>query len=179
MKKTVSSWAKKNFLYWFIENYSFHNQGPKNILYYLTEDEQLLSQTHLVLDGSYLRPLLVISSATTGLPPLILKTFTSTITDSDLLLARMNLLRNSPLYLTLYFADRDDCQALFAIIEEDPTVLEGTLGRQLLFDFELSLWNDGFKREQKRSELLTNINAALDQRNKSEFEQLAKQYNNL
>jgi phosphate transport system permease protein len=74
-RKTVSAWAKKNFLHWFIENYQFDSDGPKHILFHLAETEENLSRTHMVLDGSYLRPLLVLSTSGTGMPPFILKTF--------------------------------------------------------------------------------------------------------
>lgn len=178
-KKTVSAWAKKNFLHWFIENYQFDSDGPKHILFHLAENEESLTRTHLVLDGSYLRPLLVLSTSGTGMPPFILKTFNSTVTDSEMLLNRLQLLKDSPLYLTLYFPDRLSCDAFHAVIEESPVTLESTLGQQILIDFELSLWSESFKRELEKAELLSEIDHALDERNRRMFKRLAKKYNKL
>ena len=178
-KKTVSAWAKKNFLYWFIENYSFETEGAKQILLHLTESEELLSRTHLVLDGSYLRPLLVLSTTGTGMPSFILKTFNSTVTDPEMFLNRFQLLKGSPLYLTLYFPDRATSDSYQAVIEESPVVLEATLGQQILMDFELSLWSEAFKHEMERAELMTQINQALDEKNKRKFSRLVKRLNKL
>lgn len=176
-RKTVSTWAKKNFLHWFIENYHFDSDGPKHILMQLAEDIDNLSRTHIVLDGSYLRPLLVLSSAGTGMPPFILKTFNSTVTDCELILDRLQLLKGSPLYLSLYFPDRISCDAYHAVVEESPMILEATLGQQILIDFELSLWSENFKRELERSELLQQIDNALDEKNEQKFKTLVKKYN--
>lgn len=178
-KKTVSTWAKKNFIHWFIENYSFESEGSKQILLYLTESEELLSRTHLILDGSYLRPLLVLSTLGTGMPSFILKTFNSTVTDPEMFLNRFQLLKGSPLYLTLYFPDRATSESYQAVIEESPVFLETTLGQQILMDFELSLWSESFKHEMERAELMTQINQALDEKNKRKFSRLVKRLNKL
>lgn len=178
-KKTVSAWAKKNFLHWFAENYSFESEGSKQILLYLTESDELLSRTHLVLDGSYLRPLLVLSTSGTGMPPFIFKTFNSTVTEPEMFINRFQLLKGSPLYLTLYFPDRATSESYQAVVEESPVVLESTLGQQILIDFELSLWSEAFKHQMERAEIMTQINQALDERNKRKFIRLVKRLKKL
>ncbi|HOP74116.1 MAG TPA: YpiB family protein [Bacillota bacterium] len=178
-RKTVSSWAKRNFLHWFIENYPFDSEGSKQLLLLLADNEEYLSRIHLVMDGSYLRPLLVISTTGTGMPPFILKTFNSTVTDPEMIIARLQLLKESPLYLTLYFPDRLSCESFHTVIEESPVTLESTLGQQILIDFELSLWTEAFKREMEMNALMVQINEALDSRNKRKFLRLARKYNKL
>lgn len=178
-RKIVSNWAKKNFLFWFVENYQLQSAGSKQILLQLAENEALLSQVHIVLDGSYLRPLLVISTEGSGMPPFLLKTFDSTVTDSMMILSRLQLLEESPIYLTLYFPDRANCEPHQAVLEEDPISLDSNRAQQILIDFELSLWNETFKLEMERAELMSQIDQALDEKNKRKFLRLVKKLNSL
>jgi uncharacterized protein YpiB (UPF0302 family) len=178
-RKIISNWAKKNFLFWFVENYQQQSPGSQQILLQLAGNESLLSQVHIVLDGSYLRPLLVVSTDATGMPPFLLKTFDSTVTDCSMILTRLPLLMESPIYLTLYFPDRASCEPHQAVVEEDPISLDSTRARQILIDFELSLWSASFKREMERAELLNQIDQALDEKNKRKFRSLVKKLNSL
>jgi uncharacterized protein YpiB (UPF0302 family) len=52
-RKIISNWAKKNFFFWFVENFQLQPAGSRQILLQLAENESLLSQVHIVLDGSY------------------------------------------------------------------------------------------------------------------------------
>jgi uncharacterized protein YpiB (UPF0302 family) len=178
-RKIISNWAKKNFLFWFVENYQLQPVGSRQILLQLAEKEPLLSQVHIVLDGSYLRPLLVVSTEGAGMPPFLLKTFDSTVTDCSIILSRLTLLEESPIYLTLYFPDRATCEPHQAVVEEDPISLDSTRAQQILIDFELSLWSATFKREMERAELMSQIDQALDERNKRKFQRLVKKLNSL
>lgn len=178
-RKVVSDWAKKNFLHWFIENYHFSIDGPKQLLLQIADSESLLSRMHIVLDGSYLRPLLVFSTDRTGMPPFLLKTFDSTVNDPFAILSRLKLLEESPIYLSLYFPDRNACESMQAVIEENPVMLDSAQAQQILVDFELSLWSEFFRREMERGEIMSQIDQALDSRNKRKFRQLVKQLKSL
>jgi uncharacterized protein YpiB (UPF0302 family) len=178
-RKIVSDWAKKNFLHCFIENYLTQSDLSKQVLLQLAETEILLGKVHIVLDGSYLRPLLVIATEGTGMPPFLLKTFDSSITDPSVILSRIQLLGESPIYLVLYFPDRATCEPLQAVIEEDPISLDSTNARQILLDFELSIWTEVFKLEIERSKIMTEIDQALDEKNEKKFLCLVKKLKNL
>lgn len=178
-RKTVTDWAKKNFLHWFTENYLASAEDLQKILVQIAETESLLSKIHIISDGSYLRPLLVISTEDTGMPPFLLKTFDSTITDIGLIKDRLQLLGESPIYLTFYFSDRSTCEPFQAVAEESPFSLDSASARHLLFDFELSLWSETFKREVEREDLMVQINEALDTKDKQKFQSLVKKLKNL
>lgn len=178
-RKTVTDWAKKNFLHWFIENYLAGNEDVKQILIQIAETDSLLGKVHIISDGSYLRPLLVISTEDTGMPPFLLKTFDTTVTETGLIKDRLRLLGESPIYLTFYFPDRATCEPFQAVAEENPFSLDSASARQLLIDFELSLWTETFKQEMERSELMAQIDQALDEKNKRKFQSLVKKLKNL
>jgi uncharacterized protein YpiB (UPF0302 family) len=177
-KKIVSDWAKKNFLHWFIENHQFQSAGSKQVLLELVETE-LLSKVHIIMDGSNSRPLLVISTEGTGMPPVLLKTPDATISDPQSILSQIQLFKESPFYLTLYFSDRSTCEPHQAVIEEIPTPVEETAAQQVLIDFELSLWREAIKHEMDRAQLMIQIDQALDEGNKRKFTRLVKKLKNL
>mgnify|MGYP001164407863 CR=1 FL=1 len=178
IKKTISVWAKKNFIYWFIENYRFSNEYPVDILQELVQDEELLSRLKLVMNGSYLRPLLVISSKGIGMPPLIYKTNDQDYTDPQSILEHLYLEKDSPIYLTLYFPERSFSDAYLGVIEETK-VENQNQSNYLLIDFELSLWSASFRREHEKAEVLKEIDRSLAEGNKRKFRHLVKKLKRL
>lgn len=177
-KKAVSVWAKKNFLIWFIENNRFSNDNPVNILQELSQTEELLCRLKLVLNGSYLRPIIVISTEGIGLPPLIYKTTDQSQTQLQVILEQLYLERENPIYLTLYYPERSLSEP-YLTIAEDNLGNNPNLNDQLLIDFELSLWFAGFKREQERSHILKQIDHSLAEGKKREFRRLVKKLKSL
>ena len=145
-KKIISVWAKKNFIYWFIENYQSSNGHQVNILQKLVQTEELLARLRLVMDGSYLRPLLVISSEGIGMPPLLYKTHDQNYIDPQTILEFLYLEKDSPIYLTLYFPERSSSEAYRAVTEKTKAQNQDQ-SNYLLIDFELSLWSACFKQE--------------------------------
>lgn len=177
-KKTISIWAKKNFIFWFIDNYRFSNEHPTNILQELAQTEELLSRLKLVMNGSYLRPLIVISTEGIGMPPLLYKTNDQNQTDLQLILEHLYSERETPIYLTLYFPERSVSEPYLTVVEETGSLNQNRTD-QLLIDFELSLWFAGFKREQERAEIFKQIDRSLAEGKKSQFRQLVKKLKGL
>ncbi len=173
-KKTISDWAKKNFFHWFVESYQFRSPVPRQFLLKLAENEDLLSRLHIVLDGSYLRPLLLIATDRTGLPPLLYKTLDdNTVLDPAAIQAAI-MEEAGPLYLTLYFPDRSTSEPYQAVAEENPAPFDSAYANHILFQFELSLLNTAVRRDLERERLLSLIDQALDQKDQRKFKRLVK-----
>lgn len=177
-KKTVSIWAKKNFIFWFIENNRFSNEHPVNILQELVQTEELLSRLRLVMNGSYLRPLIVISTEGIGIPPLLYKSNDQNETDLQIILEHLYFEREAPIYLTLYFPERSSSEPYLTVID-DTSAPNSNQSDHLLIDFELSLWFAGFKREQERTEVLKEIDRSLVEGKKRQFRRLVKKLKSL
>ncbi len=177
-KKTVSIWAKKNFILWFIENYRFSNEHPVSILRELVQTEELLSRLRLVMNGSYLRPLIVISTEGIGIPPLLYKNYDQRQTDLQIILEHLYSEREAPIYLTLYFPERSSSEPYLTVID-DTSASNPNQSDYLLIDFELSLCFAGFKREQERAEVLKEIDRSLAEGKKRQFQRLVKKLKSL
>ncbi len=177
-KKTISIWAKKNFIYWFIDNYRFLNEHSVNILQELIQTEEFLSRLKLVMNGSYLRPLIVISTEGTGMPPLLYKTNDQNYTDLQSILENICSEKESPIYLTLYFPERSASEAYLNVIEENRGQNQNQ-SDPLLIDFELSLWFASFKQEHERAEVLKQIDRSLAEGDKRQFRSLVKKLKKL
>lgn len=177
-KKTVSVWAKKNFISWFIENNRFSNDNPINILRELSQTEELLCRLKLVLNGSCVRPLIVVSTEGIGMPPLLFKTYEQNLTDLQIILENLYSEMESPIYLTLYYPERSFSEP-YLLIAEDTADLNPNQTDELLIDFELSLWFAGFKRDLNRAEILRQIDRSLAEGKKREFRRLVKKLKSL
>lgn len=177
-KKTISIWAKKNFIYWFIDNYQFSNEAPVNILQELIQTEELLSRLKIVMNGSYLRPLIVISTEGIGMPPLLYKTNDQNYTEFHTVLKQLESEKETPIFLTLYFPERSSSEAYLNVSEENHLQNQNQ-SDHLLIDFELSLWFAGFKRERERAEILKQIDRSLAEGNKLQFLNLVKKLKKL
>ncbi|TCL62030.1 uncharacterized protein YpiB (UPF0302 family) [Hydrogenispora ethanolica] len=169
-KKTISDWAKKNFLHWFIETYPFPSPDAKEFLLQLAAAEALLPRLHIVMDGSCLRPLLVVSTDGSGMPPLLLISATDqSSSEYQAILEQLAATDPSAIYLTLYFPDRSTSETFQAVVEECPTACDSAYADQIMFQFELSLLNAGIRREIAKQNLLQKIDEALDEKDKDKF----------
>lgn len=177
-KKTVSVWAKKNFISWFIDNNRFSNDNPVIILQELSQTEELLCRLKLVLNGSCVRPLIVVSTEGIGMPPLLYKTHDQNLTDIQTILENLHSEMENPFYLTLYYPERSFSEPYLSIAE-DPTDPDPNQTDELLIDFELSLWFAGFKRDLNRAEILRQIDRSLAEGKKREFKRLVKKLKSL
>lgn len=173
-RKAVSNWAKKNFVYWFTEKHDISGDASE-LLTDILENENFLSRMHITEDGTLLKPLLVISTPTTGMPSLLLQTFDKNLRGADEIRSYLWHLENKPFYLTLYFPERSLCKPYFAVAENPPLLFEPEKTKSLRFDFELSLWLDEYRKSQRRQEIMAEIDEVLERGEKRRFYQLVRE----
>ncbi len=179
-KKTITDWAKKNFLHWFVETYPFPSPGVRDFLYQLAAAEELLSKVHIVMNGSFLRPLLVVSTDGSGMPPLLfISADDQSSADYQSILQLLEASTEEAIYLTLYFPDRSTSETYQAVMEECPTPFDSAYADQVMFQFELKLLNSGIKRDIAKQELMQQIDAALDHKDQRKFARLVKKLKSL
>lgn len=172
-RKMVSSWAKKNFIYWFADHYEISDEAY-DLLEEIVENEDLLSRMHVTEDGTLLKPLLVISTANTGMPSLLLQSFDRDLHQSYDILNYLWQLENKPFYLTLYFFDRNQCKPYLAVAENPPSLLEPEKANALRFDFELKLCLEEMRKAEQRRQLMIEIDKVLETKEKRRFLQLVR-----
>lgn len=174
MKPMVSPLAKRRFIKWFLDTWEFRGEAPAKILLSLFKQDSILNQIKFIENGSFLRPLLVVSSLGTGMPPCLLLTYETMITKPEAIINYLSPLKNSNLYLTLYFPNRSRCLPFVEVLEEMPLPLEAEKIRSLQIDLELQLIKTEGENENKRNKLLAEIDQALAKGKKGEFLRLAK-----
>ena len=173
-RKTVSNWAKKNFIYWFTEKYELAAEAME-LLEEILENEDYLSRMHITEDGTLLKPLLVISTPTKGMPLLLLQTFDKNLRSPEEIRSYLAHLEDKPFYMTLYFPDRSTCKPYAAVSVNPPLLFEPEKAKALRFDFELSLWLDEYRKNQRRQEILAEIDSVLERGEKRRFYQLVRE----
>jgi len=181
-QSTVTTWAKKNFMLWFMENYPLRDNGGRKILIYLMEKKPALGFLHIIENGSLFRPLLVISSENTGMPSCLLMTVKETISNPDAILEYLENFDangNNKLYLTFYFPDREKCRPFWQVSEEGSLVIPPDKIKNLQFNFELRLLLEEERKNLRRQELMAEIDKALAKGERGVFQQLARELKNL
>ncbi|NLZ44407.1 MAG: IDEAL domain-containing protein [Clostridia bacterium] len=181
-QSTVTTWAKKNFMLWFMENYPLRNNGARRILTYLLEKKPALSFLHIIENGSLFRPLLVISSENTGMPSCLLITVRDSLYNSDAILEYLeNFEANdgNRLFLTFYFPDREKCRPFWQVSEEGALIIPPDRIKDLQFKFELRLLLEEERKKLRRQELMAEIDQALAKGERLVFQQLARELKNL
>src|SRR5690554_7204488 len=134
----ISTWAKKNFILWFMENYPLRN-GARRVLKYLAKRRPVLSSLHIIENGSLFRPLLVISSENTGMPSCLLMTVKDTLSNPDSILEYLENFeanKGNKLFLTFYFPDREKCRPFWQVSEEGALIIPPEKIRNLQFNLD-------------------------------------------
>lgn len=170
----VSPLAKKKFIKWFLTHWEFRGEGPRRVLLALLKQDATLKQVKIIEQGCFLRPLLVVSSLGTGMPPVHLLTYEQVLTDPDGIIEYCKTLKSGDLYLTFYFPNRNTCLPFLDVLEELPLPLDPEKVKRLQLDLEIQLLLAEAENEAKRTRLLSRIDEALAKRNKQEFHRLAK-----
>ena len=174
-KPTISPLAKKRFINWFIENWELRGDAPQKILSYLQKKDSSLNNVKIIENGSFLRPLLVISSLETGMPPSLLITYKKMITKTEDILEYLSGLKSEKLYLTLYFPGRENCLPFLDVVEEIPIPLEEEKIKSFQIDLEILLLIEEAKNEENRSKIMAEIDQALATGQKDKFLRLVKE----
>ena len=174
----ISTWAKKNFILWFMDNYPLRN-GARRVLKYLAKRRPVLSSLHIIENGSLFRPLLVISSTNSGMPSCLLLTINKNLHNPDAILEYLENYGNNKLFLTFYFPDRRECRTFWRVLEEAILVIEPEKAKSLQFNFEIQLLLEEEKNETRRKQLLAEIDLVLGRGEKETFHRLVRELKKL
>ena len=170
----VSPLAKKNFIQWFLTHCEFRGEGPRRILFALLKEESTLKRIKIVKHGCILRPLLVISSQDTGMPPAVLLTYNLVLSDPTDVIKYLSSTGEDCFYLTFYFPGRDRCLPFRDVLEELPLPIEPEKVDSLQMDLEIKLLLIEAENEVQRTKLLAQIDEALAKKEKKTFLRLAR-----
>lgn len=170
----VSPLAKKKFIKWFLTHWEFRGEGPRRVLLALLQQDTTLKQIKIIEQGCFLRPLLVVSSLGTGMPPVYLLTYERILTDPDGIIEYYGTLKKENLYITFYFPNCNTCLPFLDVLEEIPLPLDPEKIKSLQIDLELQLLLAEAENEAQRNKLLAQIDEALAKREKKEFHRLVK-----
>lgn len=173
-RKAVSSWAKKNFIYWFCDNHDLSGDSHA-LLQEIAESEDLLSRLRITEDGSLLKPLLVVSCQGTGMPTLLLQTFDRYIHRPEEIRNFLIISDDKPFYITFYFPNRNSCEPYQSVAENPPSLLDPEKTHSLRMDFELTLCLEEYRKEMHRRKLMTEIDNALEKGQKRRFIRLVRE----
>ena len=165
--RIVSADDRRAFLMWFGTNQEFKDPSALNILRFFLSAPERLERLRIIEDCTCLRPLVVISACGQIQPGLLYQTETWSTADATSIVADLSLL-NRLVYLAPFFPRRVDCRLFLAAREEGITPAHDLFGASIL-DLETTRLLADLGIQEKRAQLMTLIDQALERRDRGAF----------
>lgn len=172
MLSPVTAKDKKSFIQWFLNHYRLKKRESVWILNYLVNHSDLLANVHFVRDVKYCpRGIMMTSHCSDEVPFRFYKNHLVT-TDAEKSFHDIRLNQNEPLYVQLNFRKSNQHSYYASVLEENPFIPE---------DYYLTTNDketannllDHLLFEQKRNKIIFDIDKALDNGDKENFNKLS------
>ncbi len=165
--KAASIEDRRAFVMWLGSNFEFRQPAAVDVLRFFLSAPENLARLKIIEDGSYLRPLLLVSTFGQRQPGLLYQTASHSYQDAQVILMDLALTKG-PVYLVAHFPHRTQAQLYLRAREEGITPASGIFGPAAL-DLETTHLLAGLGLEAKRTEILFLIDQALERRDRSAF----------
>ena len=178
MYTPISIQHKRNFIQWFLRNYTLKRHEVKWLLNFIMKDEKLLNQLSFVHDAKFCPRAIVISShCSDGIPFLFYKQHVIT-TDIEKFFHDIRLHEDEYIYVQLNFHNVRQNPYYAGVLEENPYAPimpdlqneDKRISNSLLTDLI---------REHQFKKIKEDIDQALDQKDEKKFNQLVRILKNL
>lgn len=178
MSTSISIQDKKSFINWFLTHYQLKKRESVWILNYLINHESLLSNVHFIREARFCPRGMIISAQCSEEVAFRFYKDHIVTTDAEKSFHDIRLNRHEPIYIQLSFKNSHQNAEYNAVLEDNPflpddffiTKREKQLAKEFL-NYTL------FEAEKKQ--LLSKIDHALDQQDKTKFIKLTKKLNQL
>ncbi len=165
--RVVNTDDRRAFLMWLGSNHEFKQPLAVDVLRFFLSIPENLARLRIIEDGSYLRPLLLISTFGQRQPGLLYQTTSGSSTDAPAILLDLALTQGR-VYLTPHFPHRTQAKLFLRAREEGITPASGIFGPAMI-DLETTQLLADLSLEAKRAELLFLIDQALERRDRTAF----------
>ncbi|MDZ5712003.1 ReoY family proteolytic degradation factor [Jeotgalibacillus haloalkalitolerans] len=178
MAPSISAHEKKDFIKWFLQHYQLKKRESVWIMNYLLSHDQLIENLHFVEDARYCPRGIVMSTACSDEVPFRFYKEHVMTTDAEKSFHDIRLHREEDLYVQLNFESAYSSYQYAAVLEDNPftpkevhlTKKEKELAEQFLTDSIA---------ENRRNQLMKEIDEALDRQDKDKFRQLTDRLKSL
>ncbi|KRG12505.1 ReoY family proteolytic degradation factor [Lederbergia galactosidilytica] len=178
METPVSVNEKKEFIRWFLNRYQLKRRESVWILNYLMSHEQLLQKVHFVEDAQFCPRGLVMSTHCSREVPFRFYKENIMTTDAEKSFHDIRLNREEEIYIQINFRAAHLSYQYAAVLEENPYIQTKVLLSEKDRKYAEDFLNQSILLHQKEK-IQKEIDAALDQRDKTKFAQLVQQLNYL
>ncbi|MCJ7839465.1 ReoY family proteolytic degradation factor [Lederbergia sp. NSJ-179] len=178
METPVSVNEKKEFIRWFLNRYQLKRRESVWILNYLMSHEQLLQKVHFVEDAQFCPKGLVMSTHCSKEVPFRFYKENIMTTDAEKSFHDIRLNREEDIYIQINFRAAHLSYQYAAVLEENPYIQTKVLVSDKDKKYAEQFLTYSIQSYQKEK-LLKEIDEALDQQDKTKFNQLVQQLNQL
>ncbi len=165
---------KKDFLKSFLQQYELKRRECAWLLNYLMSDDQLMERVHFVEKAAHTPKALIISTKGVDSIPFSFHKQKHITTDAEKAFHDIRLNQTEDVYIELHFKGAKQFPPYLTVLEDNPFVPEN-LELVVAFQYEADQLLKGSIQTFNRNRLLKEIDQALDQGDKRQFELLVKE----
>lgn len=178
MTASVSAHEKRDFVKWFLKNYQLKRRESVWILNYLMSHEELLENVHFVEGVEHCPRGMMISTTSSSGAPFRFYKGTIVSADAEKSFHDMRLHPNEPMYVELKFPDHARVPEFLAVLEDNPYVPMNEEWKKMDQD-TAEFVVDSSIRSYQLQVLENQIDQALDEGDRAQFEKLSRDYQTL
>lgn len=179
MQEAYSVYQKKRYVRWFLDTYDLKNPRAAKLLNFLTGNDELLQKVYFVEDVRRLPNALIVSSTDAATVSFLCRLDDVYYEDIDEIIEVFESNPPEQIFVRLSFDREFLCFMCENVLDMKPDVGNKIFYHQVVKTLEDEI-NDALnQKEERKGELLANIDQALIAGDKEQFLKLSKLYNEL
>ncbi|MCS1350999.1 YpiB family protein [Mechercharimyces sp. CAU 1602] len=175
MQGRITSFEKKEFIYWFLNKFELQRREAAWLLTYVASNATLLDHVHFVDNTESLSKSICIASRCSNNRPFIFTKNRRTSDDVETAFYDLRAYSEEELYICLSFKGNSISPEYAAVLEANPMDRQN-LTQNYAFSLLAEIILDEVSKEYRKRTLYDEIDRALAERNKEKFLQLSEEW---
>lgn len=178
MSSTISIIEKKDFLKWFLNSYQLKRRECTWLLNYLMSDDLLMKKVHFVESAEYCPKAIIISANDVDCVPFSFQKRQHVTMDAEKAFHDIRMNKDEEIYIQLNFKEAKKLPKYVAVLEDNPYIPVDK-DSEKMYSLFAEMIIDQVKIKHERERLLTQIDLALENNEKSRFLELTEKLKQL
>ena len=179
MEEAVMLYKKKKFIDGFLSKFELKKQEASQILNFLRSRDGLLANTYFVENVRHLPNALIISASNASTVSFLCRIDNEYYEDIEEIVSLLDQKTPEELFVWLSFEKDYMCSACNTDLELAPEVREKVFYYQVIRALEREMSRRILDREERKAEMLAEIDLALEKGDRKKFDYLATRYKKL
>ncbi len=179
MQEAYLVYQKKRYIRWFLDTYELKNPRTAKILNFIANNDELLQKIYFVEDVRRLPNALIISSTDASTVSFLCRIDDCYYEDIDEVIQILNTEPPEELFIRLSFNREFLCFICETVLDFKPDVGNKIFYHQVVRSLEDEMNGKIIKKQERKADLMSQIDNALENGDKEKFMKLSKLYRDI